>query len=344
MTFDAHSVEQDAMPILNILFTSAGRRVELIRAFRRAYNSLGLSGRILAVDVDLLAPALSIADRSYLVPPLSSPEYIPSLVSICRNERIRMVFPLTDPDIPVLARHRDVIEQAGTEVVVVPEESVAIAGDKWLTHEFLQRINVNAPRTWLPEDLDPDTAPYPLFVKPRHGSAGKNSFKVESADQLRFFVGYIRDPIIQEFLPGPEITSDVCCGLKGNVLSVVSRKRIEVRSGEVAKGVTIFDESIMRTCIRIAEALQAKGQINIQCIMKNGTPHFTEINARYGGGSPLGISSGCDSPRWLLAEAAGLPVVVPKLGSYKVGLYITRFDDSLFLTESDCAKIARGPF
>ena len=76
--------------------------------------------------------------------------------------------------------------------------------------------------------------------------------------------------------------------------------------------------------------------------MKNGTPQFTEINARFGGGAPLGIASGCDAPRWLLAQAAGLSVDIPPLGSYKVGLYVTRFDDSFFVTEYERDRIARS--
>jgi len=337
-----HYEKQQANADINILFTSAGRRVELLWAFRNAYKSLGLSGRIIALDVDSLAPALFVADRTYVVPSLSSKDYIPLLVSICRKEQIRLVFPLIDPDIPLLAEHREIIEQTKAEVVVLSKESVAVTTDKWLTKKFFDRIDVPIPHSWLPEDLDPETASYPLFIKPRFGSAGKESFKVENADQLRFFVKYVNQPIIQEFLPGPEITNDVICDLKGKVLAVVSRKRIEVRSGEVSKGVTMYDEKISNICIRIAEALGGKGQITIQCIMKNGTPHFTEINARFGGGTPLEIACGGDAPRWLLAQAAGLPFDVPPIGSYKLGLYVTRFDDSFFLTEHERERIARS--
>ena len=113
-----------------------------------------------------------------------------------------------------------------------------------------------------------------------------------------------------------------------------------MRSGEVAKGVTIYDEDITKACIRIAEGLGGKGQITIQCIMKDNTPYFTEINARFGGGAPLGIAAGCDAPRWLLAEAAGLPVDAPPIGSYKVGLYMTRFDDSFILNNDEVEKTA----
>lgn len=324
---------------VNILFTSVGRRVELVRAFRNVYSSLGLDGLIVGIDADPLASALAVVDHSYVVPPLHSPEYISTLTSICKKEDIRLVFPLIDPDITKLATNRTIIEQAGTEVVVLPEESVAITTDKWLSQGLYKRIGVSGPQCWLPGDLVPETAPYPLFIKPRHGSAGKDSFKVENAEELRFFSNYIPDPIIEDFLPGPEITNDVICDLKGNVLAVVSRERIEVRSGEVAKGVTIYNESILKTCVKIAGALKVKGQITVQCIMKNGKPYFTEINARFGGGTPLGIASGCDAPRWLLAEAAGIPITIPELGNYKRGLYVTRFDDSFYLTEDERARI-----
>jgi carbamoyl-phosphate synthase large subunit len=43
---------------VNLLFVSAGRRVELLRLFRQAYRRLRLDGRIIATDIDPLAPAL----------------------------------------------------------------------------------------------------------------------------------------------------------------------------------------------------------------------------------------------------------------------------------------------
>src|SRR5207249_1264001 len=101
----------------------------------------------------------------------------------------------------------------------------------------------------------------------------------------------------------------------------VSRRRLEVRWGEVAKGVTLWDEGIAAACTRIAQALPAVGPITVQCMMKDGVPHFIEINARLGGGFPLGIAAGADSPRWLLARCAGLELEIPPPGSYQSGLY-----------------------
>jgi carbamoyl-phosphate synthase large subunit len=326
--------------MVNTLFTSAGRRVELLRAFRSAYQALNLSGNIVVTDIDPLAPALQVADRVYMVPRFTSADYIPSLVEICRRESIDLVFPLIDPDIPILAEHQAFLAATGAQVVVIAPEAAEITADKWVTTQFFQRLGLAIPQSWLPEDLDRAEAAYPLFIKPRRGSAARHTFQINNRRELDFFIDYVPDPIIQECLPGPEVTNDVVCDLQGKLLAVISRQRIEVRSGEVAKGVTVYDATISDACARIAAALPTVGPITVQCMMKEGVPHFTEINARLGGGVPLGIAAGVDTPRWLLAQAAGLPVETPPIGSYQTGLYLTRFDDSFFLTDETRQKIA----
>ena len=325
---------------LNVLFTSVGRRVELLRAFRAAYNSLELDGNMVGIDIDPLAPALQVADRRYIVPRLTSADYIPGLASICSKERVDIIFPLIDPDIPILARHRKAIEATGAKLAVVSTEAASICGDKWATKQFFRGLGLVTSEGWLPGDLDPTKAEYPLFVKPRGGSAATNTFKVNDARELAFFTQYVQDPIVESFLPGDEITNDVICDLNGEVLGVISRRRIEVRWGEVAKGVTVSIPSITEACVAIARALPAVGPITVQCIMKEGVPHFTEINARLGGGVPLGIAAGAESPRWLLARESGLDAELPPLGSYQVGLYMTRYDDSYFLSESEREQMA----
>ena len=332
--------QPSASPV-NILFTSAGRRVELLRSFHRAYQSLDLPGHIVAVDIDRLAPALQAADRAYLVPRLNSPGYIPALAEICAREQIDLVFPLIDPEIPVLAAHRETIEATGARLAVASPQAVETTADKWLTQTFFRSLELPTPRSWLPADLDPGALDFPVFIKPRRGSASTSTFKVNSVDELAFFVRYVPDPIIQDFVAGPEITCDVVCDVDGELLGVCLRQRIEVRWGEVAKGITVSDLGIVDACARIAHALPAAGPITVQCILQNGAPRFTEINARFGGGLPLAIAAGVDAPRWLLARAAGLPMVIPPLGSYQTGLRMTRFDDSYFLDEGADERFAR---
>lgn len=326
---------------MNVLFTSAGRRVELLRSFRQAFETLGITGRIVAVDTDPLAPALQIADAPYITPRVDAPDYLSVLVSICRRERVDLVFPLIDPDIPILARHRDTLEATGARVAAVSERASTITGDKWLTAQFFRGLDLPTPRSWLPGELPPEPPTFPLFIKPRRGSASKHSFKVCNTRELDFFSHYVPDPIIQEFVDGPEITCDIACDLDGEVLATVMRQRIEVRSGEVAKGVTIYDPVIHDACVRIAEALPAIGPITVQCMMNGKRACFTEINARFGGGVPLGTAAGVHAPALILARAIGKPDGAPRPGAYRVGLYMTRYDSAFFLVQEDRDALAR---
>lgn len=320
---------------VNLLFTSAGRRVELLRAFRNAYRTLGLEGKIVVTDIDPLAPAAQVADRLCLVPRIGSPEYLPALSEICRHEHIAAVFPLHDLDIPALTRRRATLEEAGARVSVVSAETATLVTDKWSTINFFRSLGLSTPASWLADDPALERAGYPLYLKPRCGSAGIGAFRITDRRELDFYRKNIHDALVQEYLPGPEITCDVICDFDGEPLAVVQRQRIETRAGEVAKAVTVYDPKIADACTRIARALPAVGPVTVQCMLKDGLPYFTEINARFGGGVPLGIAAGVDSPRWLLARLAGLPVDIPPLGTYVRGMYMTRYDDSFFLTHAD---------
>ncbi len=300
-----------------------------------------MAGKIFATDIDPLAPALQVADAFYMVPRLDAPEYVQALHDICVREGIKLVFPLIDPDIPILACHREVLEQTGAKLAVIPSESVDIVGDKWKTFQFFQHLGLPTPMSWLPDDPAVQAQPFPLFIKPRRGSASHHTFKVRNRKELDFFSEYVQDGIVQEFLPGPEITTDLVCDLDGKVLAVVSRQRIEVRSGEVAKGVTVHDAFIETACRKIAQSLPAIGPITVQCILKESFPYFTEINARIGGGFPLGVMAGADSSKLLLARIVGLPIDTAHSGRYVSGLYFTRYDDAFSLSQADYDQITR---
>ncbi len=325
---------------VTILFTSVGRRVELLRAFRRAFSVLGLTGEIVGLDVDALAPALQVSDKAFVVPPVSSPDYVPTLEAICRRESVNLIFPLIDPDIPTLAHARPILEATGARVAVVSPEAVTLSGDKWATRNFFRRIGLATPTSWLPGEMVAAEAVYPLFVKPRSGSAGKQAFRVDSPRELEFFLDYIHEPIVQDYINGPEITTDVVSDLEGNVLGLVSRQRIEVRAGEVAKGVTVHVPEVLEGCARIARELPAVGPITVQCLMRGQTPYFTEINARLGGGVPLCIAAGVNAPLLLLSRCVGIPVATPPLGAYQTDLYISRFDDSFMMTGEERVAMA----
>lgn len=325
---------------VNFLLTSAGRRVELLRAFRQAYLDLQLQGKLVVTDIDPLAPSIQVADYCYIVPRYSSPDYVPALIEICEREDISAVFPLIDPDIPILAMHRQLFEAVHTKVGVISASAAQTCRDKWLTFEFFRQLGLPTPRSWQRDELEQATIDFPCFIKPRAGSAAQFAFRVDTPAQLAFFADYVPNPIAQEFIKGVEITCDVICDFNGNVLGIAQRQRIEVRSGEVSKGKTVFLQSVHDGCLKIAKALPALGPITVQCIVRDDIPYFTEINARMGGGLPLAIAAGMNAPKWLLAHLAGIEINRPGLGDYQRGLYMTRYDSAFYLGEDERNAVA----
>ena len=116
---------------------------------------------------------------------------------------------------------------------------------------------------------------------------------------------------------------------------MVSRERLEVRWGEVAKGKTIFDNNIIKNCKKIVDNMDIVGPITVQCILEDNNIFFIEINARYGGGATLGFAAGVKSPHWYLSIASEIELKLPPIGSYKRNLFLSRYDNSLFMDEKN---------
>lgn len=69
----------------NILFTSSGRRVSLIRHFRNVLNDLGIEGLIVTADLKSTSPAAFMSDYHELVPRVLDDSYIPALKKFVKN-------------------------------------------------------------------------------------------------------------------------------------------------------------------------------------------------------------------------------------------------------------------
>ena len=316
---------------VNILFTSIGRRVELINYWKKAYADLGINGQIFGSDIDPLSAASNFVDSFHIVPHSRHKDFIPSIQNICQENDINLIFPLNDNDLAPLSLGKSLLEQNDRIVVVSQSEFINMTIDKWKTYDFFKDIRIKTPKTWKPNEKN--KFDFPLIIKPRNGSAGKNVFKINNKDELEFYIQRIKDPIIQEYISGTEVTTDIICDFKGSIIGMVNRERIEVRWGEVSKGKTIFNNDIINNCKKIVENMDIVGPITVQCILKENDAYFIEINSRYGGGAPLGFAAGVQSPHWYLSIVSGIELDLPSIGSYKQNLYLSRYDNSIFIDE-----------
>jgi len=317
------------MKSLNVLITAGSRRVPLVQAFRQGLHALGVPGRVIVTDINPLSPAVHVADRAYRVPLSTDPNYVSELLSICEAERVRLIVPTIDDELALIAGAREQFRDIGTLVASSPASTATLCNDKFETCEHLIASGIAAAKSYLPATL-PENVALPLFIKPRVGRGAVSAFTVRTKDELNFFLGYVKDPIVQEYLEGPEYTIDVLCDFNGRPLSIVPRERAVIRAGVTDRGRTVNDRTLIELARATCEALPFAGPVNIQCRMHNGQPVIFEINPRFSGGIPLTIQAGADFPQMLLKLALGR-AVVPTVGQFRDGLWMTSFESSFFL-------------
>jgi carbamoyl-phosphate synthase large subunit len=181
---------------------------------------------------------------------------------------------------------------------------------------------------------------FPLFVKPRSGRGGVGAFAIRDQRELEFFLSYVEEPLIQEYLSGPEFTIDMLCDFRGRPLAIVPRERVVIRAGVIDRGRTVNDPALIELAQACAAALPFAGAINIQCRVVDGRPVVFEINPRFSGGIPLTIEAGADFPAMLLRLASGHRVA-PAIGQFRDNLWMTSYETSLFL---DPARVTLDRF
>ncbi len=320
-------------PVINILFTSVGRRVALIRHFQHTLHALGLQGRVIGVDITRDAPAFHVVDTSYLICRIDDPRYIDTLLDLCAREKVSLLFPLIDTDLLLLSCARDRFEAIGTTAVISDPAIVETALNKYKTHDFFLSCGIPTPKIFnIEEALSNPSQQYPLFMKPFDGNASKGIVKICSRAELQFFKDYVPRPLLQEYVKGTEYTLDIFYDFAGTPRCVVPRKRIEVRAGEVSKAVIEKHPVVLEQGWRVAGSLRGcRGCINVQCFLTEaGTVQFVEINPRFGGGAPLSIYAGADFPSWLIQLYLGEdPGDIRE--RYKENVYMLRYDDAVFV-------------
>jgi len=313
---------------INILITAASRRVALIRSFSSALEKLGYTGNVVVSDTDRLSPGLFFCKGHYEVPLSTSPDYINAIKDVCRQENITLLVPTIDEELPIFGRHKKEFEEMGVKVAVSNEAVGDICNDKYKTYLFFKKHGLPIARTYLPDEVRKNAPELPLFIKPRTGRGAVAAFPVKTKKELDFFLDYINDPVIQDFLPGREYTVDVLCDFQGRVISVVPRERLVIRSGVTDRGKTFKNQKLIELSAEVASTLGIVGAANLQCKIDNGKITFFEINPRFSGAIQLTINAGADFPAMMLEAMNG--GVKPRIGDFKDNLVMVSYEESLY--------------
>lgn len=217
---------------LNVVISSAGRRVGLLQAFRHALSTLGLEGSVSVVDLTSDAATFPLADSAWTVPRCTDDAFVPTMLELCSTHDLGLVVPTIDTELGVWAAHRQAFAEIGTSVVVSSPEVVAISADKQRTHEWLTEHGLPTVRQASPAEVLADITAwrFPLIAKPTAGSRSIGLVVAQNADDLARLPADV-DYVVQTIAPGREYTVSVFADPSGVVRSAVPRLRLETRGG-----------------------------------------------------------------------------------------------------------------
>lgn len=313
---------------MKILFTSVGRRVELMQAFKEAAEKLNEDVTVIGADITDTAPALYFCDETVIVPRINDEKYIPFLLEYCGKNTVDCLIPTIDTDLLLLSKSKAKFEEIGTKVLISAEEKVKLCRDKNYTADYFISLGLKSPK---PVHAVPDyQGSFPAFIKPKDGSSSIDAYKANNIEDLKVYAEKIGDYIIQPYIEGTEYTIDIFCDYTGNPVYITPRERMAVRSGEVLKTRMVQDEVMISEMKKLIEDFKPCGQITVQLIREKNTDndYYIEINPRFGGGAPESIKAGANSAEAVIRMLRGERLsYIPHAA--EDGAIYSRFDQSI---------------
>lgn len=311
---------------MNLLLTSAGRRTYLVEYFKEALEMAGEPGMVHAAN-SRTSPAFFAADQKVVTPLIYSREYIPFLLDYCKRWEIRLLIPLFDIDLPVLAAAREEFARQGTIVVTADAGAVEICNDKWKTYHALSGRGIATPKSWLDvedamREVREGRASFPFIVKPRWGMGSLSVYQADGPEELEVLYRKIRREIqesylryeagqdaanvmIQKKVSGEELGLDVVNDLEGRFRAVAAKRKKAMRAGETDESETVEIPALTALGEELSGLLRHRGNLDVDVLEEEGTYYVLEMNARFGGGYPFSHAAGLHLPYALVTWALG---------------------------------------
>lgn len=317
---------------MKVFFSSPGRRVELLKIFKKEIDDISIIGG----DCSNNSPALLYCEKKYKLPFKINDNYFKRILNICIKEKVDLVIPLIDPELEGYAKYKEIFNRNKIQVMISSPEAISISRDKLNTFNFFNKFNfIKRAHTTLLKNFDEDEFNTDLVIlKQKDGSNGTGIFKIKKKYVLDFSKIMnlnIKNYIVQEYIDFEyETTIDVFIDSNNKMIELCQRKRLKIRGGEVERAITTKNKDITNLIKLIIKKTSFFGVINIQIMTKNNKHYLGEINPRFGGGFPLAYYSGAnliDHIKKLFEKTK-----TKSFGDsrYKNNFLMLRFDDAIY--------------
>lgn len=318
---------------MNILVLSCGTRNKIVQYFKKNLESIG---KVIATDCSDMAPALYDADVHYIVPRMTDEHYLDCIFDICKKEQVCAVLSLIDPELSLLAEHRQEFEQLGVKVIGSSYELCELSLDKYEMYLWLKERGYSCAKSYMDKaafiaDLEKGEISFPVFVKPARGSASIAISKADDMQMLDFLFDRGEGMMIQEFMNGQEIGADAYIDMvSGEVVSIFTKKKVKMRAGETDKALSFKDEKLFALLKRFIAEAGFSGQIDIDVFDVNGEYYISEVNPRFGGGYPHAYESGANHMELIINNLKG-QANTNRIGAYREGTCMMKYNEIMVI-------------
>ena len=315
----------------NILITSAGRRVSLTRAFKTELQKIYPDSKVFVSDAaPELSSAAQIADKAFKLPLVTDVKYTDVLITLCKENNIKIIIPTIDPELPVLAENYQKFVDNGIYPIISSAGLIANCNDKRKTHSFFETKDINYAK-----EYSRDNYTFPFFIKPIDGSSSRDLYIIKEKEDLSKDLIENEKLLFLKYYPKDEhdeYTCDLYYDKNHNLKCIVPRKRIEIRGGEVSKGLTRKNILVDYISERLHHIEGARGCLTFQFFLNHKTNDIIgiEINARFGGGYPLSYLAGANYPAWIIKEYL-LEERIKEFDEWKDNLLMLRYDSEILV-------------
>ncbi len=322
----------------NILFCSAGRRCKLLIDFKKSMNGCG---KIIATDLSPVAPALYFADETFLVPRIDDPSYYDKVFEICEKCEVKAITTLIDPEIELLAKHRDVFLKKGILPLCPAAWTAYLCFDKYEMFKYLKAKGVRTVLTYnslegLKKGLEEGEISFPVFMKPISGSGSVGIGKVSNWEEAeeKFNDGKYTY-IIQELMTGGDCDADIYVDcISHKPVAVFSKKKIESKIGGASKTISFKDSKLFAFVEEVCSVLELNGPCDMDFFKKDGEYYLSEINPRFGGAYLHAYGAGVDFIKLILNNIHGIENQ-SIIGQYDEDVIMMMYDDVVITRKCD---------
>lgn len=326
---------------MNILITSAGRRVKIIQYFINAFQNVG---KVIAADSDYKAPALHFADDFEIIPRIDNEKYMQELLEVCEKHDVNAIISLLDPELEILAKHKNVFVKNKVQLILSPIDMVNMSFDKQETYDQLSKLGLpsvptfNEKKMFIEANKSKDFN-YPAIIKPRKGSASLGLIEVNNESELNNAFWDNKDLIIQPFYRDREFGIDVYIDLiSGELVDVFIKEKLLMRSGETDKSISIYNNRIEALVKKLISKTEFRGPIDIDCFEFNEKYYISEINPRFGGGYPHAYELGCNFMKYIVNNLEGNVNKRYEDYKYKENYTMMKYDDVILTKQGSKIK------